>query len=291
MSNALEIHSVEGEEPVWRIRHSVLRRVSVVACVLLLTPQAALAGGPLNVDPATRTPFTWQPAAFFNVENGRLNANIDNATALTSVVNSFLAWEAIPTATLTYTDGGPLVDPGTGLPIDVDETNIFSVFPPLPDGQSPIVFDDDGILFALLGLPPGVLGFASPEFITVGAPFVILEGFAFLNGSAFGPDLDFAEAVMVHEFGHFSNLAHSVVNGQSIFFGDDTSPSPFDPLGFGPAPPDSIETMYPFLDPAIARFQKTPHADDIAALSTIYPARKAAASGHPVCNPPSSMRR
>jgi hypothetical protein len=205
------------------------------------------------------------------VEDGPLNANIDNATASLSVVNSFLAWEAIPTATITYTNRSPLVEPGTQIPIDVDETNFFLVLG-VQDDQSPIIFDDDGDLFRFLGLPPGVLGIGGVEIMKDGCPFAILEGLVLLNGPAFGSDLDYAEAVMVHEFGHFSNLAHTVVNGQSFFFGDDTGPTPFDPLGFGPAPADAIETMYPFLDAATVPFIKKPHADDIAALSTIYPA-------------------
>ncbi len=245
------------------LRHSGMRIVGVVACVLLATARAAFAGGPLIVDSATGTPYSWQPAASYNVETGPLNSTIDNAAALAAVVASFGAWEGVPTSTLTFANAG-------SLGADVDETNIFT-FLGVFDGLSPIVFDNDGNLFAALGLPPGVLGIASPEFVTIGPPFAILEGFALLNGFAFA-DLDEAKSTMVHEFGHFINLAHSVVNGQALLFGDQTGPTPFDPLGFGPPPLNSVETMYPFAVPGTDVFAQTPHADDIAALSTIYPA-------------------
>ena len=247
-----------------------------VALIVWHSAPFLVAGGPLIVDcsqnpgACSSIPYTWQvpvggpAAAFYNVETGPLNADFDNATALTEVSTSFAAWGTIPTATISYTDTG-------SLGIDIDETN-FGLVSGVADGQSPVVFDNDGDLFALLGFPSGVLGFAGPDIITVGAPFAVVEGIAVLNGLALGADLDLVRGVMVHEFGHFSNLAHSVVNGQSIFFGDETGPTPFDPLGLGSAPLGSIETMYPFIAGATAPFAVTPHADDIAALSTIYPA-------------------
>jgi hypothetical protein len=263
------------------------RAVLLIGLVPVL-PLIAQAGGPFYVDPATGTAYSWQlpiggpPDAFFNVETGPLNGLVNNAAAKASVLASFGTWEAVPTATITYTDAGTLMDcsdadgsfpPAPCSPggtIDVDETNLLLVFPPVPDGQSPIVFDDDGALFAAFGLGPSVLGFARPEWRTSAPPFAIVEGFAMLNGAALGSDADLIEAVMTHEFGHFSNLAHSVVNGQSLFFGDETGPTPFD--AFGPAPLSSVETMYPFSHPLTVPFTKTLHADDIAALSTIYPA-------------------
>jgi hypothetical protein len=259
-------------------------RIIITICVLVAGVPVVFAGGPLVVDfGGSGIPYTWPgAAAFFHVEAGPLNSTVTNAMAKAEVISAFAAWEGVPTATITYTDAGPLVDRGdpadgcgTGLPIDVDETNFFCALPLFPDGQSPIIFDDNGDLFALLGLPPGVLGFSGPEFITLpGPPFDILEGFTVLNGSAVAPLGAFALAefrgVFVHEFGHFSNLAHSVVNGQAFFFGDETGPTPGDT--FGPPPASAVETMYPLLSPTTGPDQATPHADDIANLSTLYPA-------------------
>ena len=79
--------------------------------------------------------------------------------------------------------------------------------------------------------------------------------------------------LMVHEFGHYSNLAHSVVNGQ-IFIGDTTGPTPDnDTFGLPPFPDgvEVIETMYPFLFFDVDQLTRTPDRDDRASISNLYP--------------------
>ena len=187
---------------------------------------------------------------------------------------AFGVWAAIPTARATHSNQGQL-------PVDVDETNFIPYFlPTAPDGVSAIVYDEDGAIFELLfGPDSGVLGFAGPEWLD-GSTGEIVEGVAFMNGGALLGDDAFPAAeflsVQVHEFGHYQNLAHTVVNGQIAGFGDARGPTPFNTFDPPPTFAGRIETMYPFL--FIGGGQATPHADDIAIFSALYPEPGFAAS-------------
>jgi hypothetical protein len=210
----------------------------------------------------------------FNPDAGPLRVDtdgtviLDNAAGVAVVESAFAAWENLPQSSMTASNAGTL-------PVDIDITNFGPVLnPPGPDGSSPIVFDANGEIFALLfGEESGILGFAGPDFGDP-ATCTLTESSSFLNGPAFN-NLIVAEDIIVHEFGHYINLGHVELNGQIIPWsdtegGDDTGPSPNNstfPVG---NLADLIETMYPiYFGPAAG--SRTPHPDDIASVSMLYP--------------------
>lgn len=242
-------------------------RARFVCIALLVSASTAQAGGPLDLC-APNVPFLWPDGGTnipFSPDQGDLGI-LDNANATAAVEAAFQAWEDVGTSTASYLNAGPM-------PVDVDETNFFFfLFPGVEDGLSPIVFDDNGTIFEqLFGAGSGILGFAGTDVLDP-ATCTIIEGAAFLNG----PAIDTLEGLlnlMVHEFGHYTNLAHTVVNGQ-IFIGDTTGPTPDNgTFGFPPFPDgvEVIETMYPFLFSGVDQLTRTPDPDDIASLSTLYP--------------------
>jgi hypothetical protein len=247
-------------------RHPFLAFVALT--LLLLTSVQVYAGGPLLLR-APGEPFLWPNGGRmipFNPDQGGLGP-LTNAQAVAQSTAAFQAWADIASATATHANRGLL-------PVNVDHTNFMPyLFPVAPDGLSAIVYDENGAIFDLLfGPGSGVLGFAGPEWVD-SATGDIMEGVAFMNGgSMLGPGaFPVAEflSVQVHEYGHYQNLAHTVVNGQILAGPDSRGPSPFNTF---PAPPSfagRIETMYPFL--FIGGGMATPHADDIAIFSTLYP--------------------
>ena len=241
---------------------------SMIAISSLVFAGSSMAAGPLAMCNSGQ-PFVWPAGGAnvpFNPDQGSLGV-LDNTQATQAVGDAFQAWQDVETASISYVNAGQL-------PVDVDITNFGPYLnPTAPDGLSSIVFDDTGEIFdALFGAGSGVLGFASPEWIN-GADCTILEGYSFLNGPAIG-SLNGLLNLMVHEFGHYSNLAHTEVNGQLfIGVGDSSGPGLDNTFGNPPFPDgvEVIETMYPFLFSNIDQVARTPNADDRSSISQLYP--------------------
>jgi hypothetical protein len=255
---------------------NTLKRIALaVVAAPLLVVASAQAGGPLaNCDDGV--PFLWPNGGqniVWNPDQGNLGA-LTKLQADTFVGNSFTQWQNVASSTVSYLKGADL-------PVNVDQTNFVPFLDaPAPDGLSAIVYDNTGAIFTILfGANSGVLGFAGPEWGDP-ATCTITEGLAFLNGPEFDPaDPNTGLSIMVHEFGHFSNLDHTQTNG-GILLGiavgtpETSGPAPFNTFG-APTVADFInsgllETMYPFFfgpqfgEESLAR-------DDIMSISRLYP--------------------
>ncbi len=247
---------------------------------VLLVSIPAYAGGPLDRNPNDPDGVERWPNGGANIPfnvDGVPTGGLDNALgpfsydeAVAEVIAAFQRWQSIPSATQTYSDNGPM-------PVDITVDNYAPFVQNLffggntSDGFSPVVFDADGSIFTDLFGISGVLGFASTD--TRDAAGNPIEAVCFLNGGSIVggggtfPVDDFL-GVIVHEFGHYTGLGHTVVNGQNVALGDSSGPSPNNT--YGNAPVDQTETMYPFA--LVGGGFVTPHRDDIAYLSFIYPA-------------------
>ncbi len=252
-----------------RLTHRKIASLAAATTVALIgLTTAAFASGPLiNCSPGV--PFAY-PGGGANVEwNPDLGVfgPLTNAQAVAQSAAGFAAWDAVPSSSITFMNGG-------SLPVNVTSANFVPWFnPAAPDGLSIVVYDDNGAIFNLLfGVNSGVLGFAGPEWGNF-TTCEIIESRAFLNGSVMGPPFNVPvnemQCVQHHEFGHYINLAHSVVNEQIAAFLDFTGPGPNDTFGFPVNLVNRIETMSPFI--FINGGQCDAHTDDAASVSNIYP--------------------
>ena len=230
--------------------------------------------------------FTWggsPPAAPMTIDTGGLGI-LDATTARSNLLIAAGAWEAIASSSITLPDAGTdtsITGPeGLGDFSVSNYTDYVSSCGPVGNPQiSPMIFDNEdtdangnGDIFDDMGLSSSVLAVAAAE---CGVGSTLVEGYTIFNGPAV-PLTDTTGAryrgVMTHELGHYLNFAHSVVNGQALFFSGSDSLFP-DGTPLTPQPAD-IETMYPFCDLSpgdTCQESSTPHQDDIAIASTLYP--------------------
>jgi hypothetical protein len=209
--------------------------------IVVFACHAALAGGPKVVGgPAVGTraafgldgqAFIWNPARMpiaYRLDPGPMAATssgtvvIDHAAGAQRVQNMLGVWQAVSTATISFTNAGPILAAGSYTGGDLKTAQQFNdVMGSCSAGtQSPVIFDADGKLIASLGLPPEVIGFNSSCAYdrTDGyyiSSAIVMNG-VFQDGvnssSNFELSASAFDEAITHEMGHLLGLDHSQIN-------------------------------------------------------------------------------
>jgi hypothetical protein len=240
------------------------------------------ARGPVSGGPLNSQTIDAQGRVLYRVDSGTLGS-MSNEQAVALVDRIFSLYNGIPTSTIRFVNAGPILDPRTAAPIDINGNNAGLVLGNNPTFQNPIVFDTDGDITG----GGGVLGFFS--FLQFGSDDSLEEGTVVLNGAtiaAAGGPIPFG-GVFTHEFGHFAGpLDHEQSNGNIATHGTGSVL----PAGFSEAKAYDVyapftETLFPFLFDApfgsqlasggfgsSGYFVATLDMDTRNALSNLYPA-------------------
>ncbi len=203
---------------------------------LMLCAWEAQAGGPRLVGGPNYgiegQPFIWNPAAMpvqYRADGGSLSRRsdgtvvINNAAGANRLASMFQVWQDVPTASISFSNAGPIQSTGVFSDGDVDTYDEFNaVYQACYDGaQSPIIFDADGSLVDQLGYDQSVIGFsgqckADPNTGYIVAAIALMNG-RYQDGvedEYSNHEITTAEfnQAFAHEFGHFIGLDHSQIN-------------------------------------------------------------------------------
>lgn len=237
--------------------HHPLKIVVIVST--LVFSKLLFAGGPLVIEgPDGHTPVRYQnPNITLNIENGDLGSR-SNINATDIVEQAFSLWNDVFTSTINLTTAQ--------LDFDIDINN-FAQYIPTPDGSvlnandnfNPVVYDSDGeIIKAFFGSSNSIAGFAASIYTEFGSYFK--EGYAVINGNIPLSDIDL-KILVAHEIAHFFGIDHSQTN---IDNQESNNKVPFFCRS-------DIPENYPLMYPVLCRTDGL-HADDISAVSALYPA-------------------
>lgn len=287
-----------------------MTKLSLLLGLSLATAGAANAAGPLylSTDSGQLRPLVWDtshgPIPVYVDGGGAFTYDFDGTTPFITIERAneitafaFDQWSSVPTSTFRAQIAGTIAD-RTGI-ADVTAANAGEIYNVENGYGFWVLYDTDGsILEEYFGVPrDAVLGIAFPEWADDQGH--IIEATAVMNGWAVHVDDTEGNriaGVFTHEFGHAVNLSHSQVNGPMIY--QSYTYAPYQPgvkgcvapvhrydypdgLGATPADPATLETMFPFIDTwgDAAREQSTvDNADDIAAISNLYPTADYASS-------------
>jgi hypothetical protein len=256
---------------------------------------AAFAGGPLIVDPNTKSAYHYDTSTPVPVyyDLGNLGVvpdystypptmiTFDNSVGKNLVTKGFGDWSGIKTASFRANVAGDFSQ--LGLP-DIDATNINLIIGTSNGRGIYVIFDADGsIMQNFFGAGDGVLGISSPQYSITGTT-IITESWTVLNGTAIDPadtTAQYFQGVATHEFGHALGMAHTQTNGAAYFYNwfnnESVGPSSCSaslPYASNLTSAD-VETMYPYINPYVGgtgMAQANLHTTDtLASFSDLYP--------------------
>jgi hypothetical protein len=274
--------------------HSFVSRLAAAFAVVILFAALARAGGPNYVagssyfDPSTMSqPLTWSLGQVnYYTDQGDLSPILPNSAANAFVASAFAQWTSVSTAALTVANAGQLAEDVNGSNIAVDSNGTVSAPADITSAatQTPVgvVYDYDGsVTDALLGAGAGDSSqcFWNAVYGGVdnfGASANFLHALVVINGQCAqqSSQLTDVEYRLVRVFGNVLGLGWSQMNLNAIT--GNPPPTPDDFAGFPVMHYVDLPSCVP-----ITICYPNPYdlaADDVAALSRLYPASPSAAN-------------
>jgi uncharacterized membrane protein len=269
------------------MRQTKLAVALLIVTSVILSASMAFAGGPLIVDPTTRTAYTYGPGTvpvYYDLGNlgevmdytqhPPVQVIFDNSVGAQLVQNGFNSWSSVATSSFRANVVGDFSL--IGLP-NINSTNVSLIIGGPERYGVYVIFDEDGsIMQNFLGAPEGVLGISEPQYAN---GTTITMSWTVLNGSKIDPhdtNGQNFQGVATHEFGHALGMAHTQSNGAAYFYNDNVGPGSCSNL---PYPTNltkaDVETMYPYINNRVGGTgiaQGSVHTlDTTGAFSDLYP--------------------
>ena len=256
------------------------------------TVKVYLDQGPLNVGAScVVNPETWE--CVLDESGNPVYPVLDQKAGDDLVASTVYQWSHVPTSSFRARVAGRSA-------VDITGANVSDYIGAYNGGGIQVIYDaDNSVIMELTGGDGyGVLGIASPEYLSDQDETQIVEGWLVIGGSFLSAtSTDQVSGVVTHEFGHAINLAHTQTNGLyaannpnawSRYAGGREQAGPDQCGATVEAYPaaNQVETMYPMIDPwpdsptynSPEMAKLLDDADDMAALSSIYPAAGYAAT-------------